>query len=57
VPTPSPHEVIRLLLAWSEGEQEALEKLIPLVHEELQRLAHRYLSRTSVVATLCRHLW
>jgi RNA polymerase sigma factor (TIGR02999 family) len=34
-----------LLLAWSEGEQEALEKLIPLVHQELQRLAHRYMRR------------
>jgi RNA polymerase sigma factor (TIGR02999 family) len=41
----SPQEVTRLLLAWSEGEQEALEKLIPLVHTELQRLAHRYMSR------------
>jgi RNA polymerase sigma factor (TIGR02999 family) len=41
----SPQEVTRLLLAWTEGEQEALEKLIPLVHEELQRLAHRYMSR------------
>ena len=37
--------MIRLLLAWSEGEQEALEKLIPLVHQELQRLAHRYMRR------------
>src|SRR5215831_354789 len=41
----SPQEITRLLLAWSEGEQEALEKLIPLVHEELQRLAHRYMRR------------
>jgi RNA polymerase sigma factor (TIGR02999 family) len=41
----SPQEVTRLLLASSEGEHEALEKLIPLVHKELQRLGHRYMSR------------
>jgi len=41
----SRQEITRLLLAWSEGEQEALERLIPLVHKELQRLAHCYMSR------------
>jgi RNA polymerase sigma-70 factor, ECF subfamily len=37
-------EVTQLLLAWSQGEQEALDKLIPFVHEELRRLAHYYMS-------------
>jgi len=37
-------EVTQLLLAWSQGEQAALDKLIPLVHGELSRLAHHYLS-------------
>ena len=37
-------EVTELLLAWSQGEQAALDKLIPLVHGELSRLAHHYLS-------------
>jgi RNA polymerase sigma-70 factor (ECF subfamily) len=36
-------EVTQLLLAWSEGEESALERLIPLVHKELRRLAHRYM--------------
>ena len=37
-------EVTQLLLAWSQGEQAALDQLIPLVHGELSRLAHHYLS-------------
>lgn len=40
---PSPKEVTQLLLAWSNGEQKALEKLIPLVYDELHRLAHHYM--------------
>jgi RNA polymerase sigma-70 factor, ECF subfamily len=41
----SPQEVTGLLLAWSEGEQAAFEKLVPLVYAELRRLAHRYMGR------------
>jgi RNA polymerase sigma-70 factor, ECF subfamily len=41
---PSPLEVTQLLLAWSQGEQAALQKLIPLVHAELSRQAHPYMS-------------
>ncbi len=36
-----------LLSAWSEGDQQALEELTPLVYRELHRLAHRYLRRES----------
>jgi RNA polymerase sigma factor (TIGR02999 family) len=36
-------DVTQLLLAWSQGEQSALDKLIPLVHEELSRLAHYHM--------------
>lgn len=39
------HELTQLLEAWSDGEEEALEKLAPLVHTELYRLAKRYMSR------------
>ncbi len=39
------HELTQLLAAWSDGEQEALAKLAPLVHAELYRLAKRYMSR------------
>ena len=43
--TDSPNEVTLLLIAWSDGDQAALDKLVPLVYEELHRLAHRYISR------------
>jgi RNA polymerase sigma factor (TIGR02999 family) len=39
------HEVTALLLAWSEGDQSALEKLTPLVHQELHRLAQLQMRR------------
>jgi len=42
---PSTQEVTQLLLAWNEGEQTALDKLIPLVYAELRRVAHRYMRR------------
>jgi RNA polymerase sigma factor (TIGR02999 family) len=40
---PAPHEVTQLLQAWSSGQQEALERLVPLVYEELHRLARHYM--------------
>jgi RNA polymerase sigma factor (TIGR02999 family) len=40
----STHSVTELLLAWREGDQASLEKLTPLVYEELRRLAHRYMA-------------
>jgi RNA polymerase sigma factor (TIGR02999 family) len=40
---PSAHEITDLLLAWSNGDQTALEKLTPLVYRELRRLARLYL--------------
>ncbi len=39
----APQDFTQLLLAWSQGEEPALEKLIPLVYQELHRLAHRYM--------------
>jgi len=39
----SREEVTGLLRAWSDGDQAALEKLIPLVYAELHRLAKRYM--------------
>jgi RNA polymerase sigma factor (TIGR02999 family) len=41
--TPPSQEVTELLLAWNSGDELALEKLMPLVYDELHRLAHRYL--------------
>jgi RNA polymerase sigma factor (TIGR02999 family) len=43
--TPSSQEVTRLLLAWRNGDQEALERLTPLVYGELRRMAHRFMRR------------
>jgi RNA polymerase sigma-70 factor, ECF subfamily len=42
---PKQHEITQLLIAWSDGNQAALDKLYPLVYDELQRLARRYMSR------------
>jgi len=39
----SSQEVTQLLRSWHEGDQAALEKLIPLVYSELRRLAKRYM--------------
>ena len=36
-------EVTQLLANWSHGDHAALEKLAPLVYEELRRLAHHYM--------------
>src|SRR5436190_19846344 len=32
-----------LLRAWSDGDQTALDRLAPIVYDELRRLAHRYM--------------
>jgi RNA polymerase sigma-70 factor (ECF subfamily) len=41
----SPQDVTQLLQAWNNGEQAAFEQLIPLVYNELHRLAHRFMGR------------
>ena len=41
---PETHEVTRLLQAWGQGEDGALEQMIPLVYKELRRIAHRYMA-------------
>jgi RNA polymerase sigma factor (TIGR02999 family) len=43
--TPAPNEVTQLLVAWSNGDSAARDALMPLVHDELRRLAHRYMGR------------
>ena len=40
---PSPHLVTELLAKWRAGDQDALGALVPLVYNELQKAAHRYL--------------
>ena len=41
----SPQQVTQLLAAWSSGDRAALDELMPLVYEELRRLAHQYMNR------------
>src|ERR1035438_7564390 len=38
-------DISKLLHAWSEGDQNALERLTPVVYDELHRLARRYMRR------------
>lgn len=45
MPTSSPGEVTGLLRAWSDGDERALERLLPLVEAELRRLARTYMAR------------
>ena len=49
---PPPKEVSRLLVDWGNGDQAALDELIPLVYDELRRLAGRYMRRESQGHTL-----
>ena len=39
----SDHDVTLLLVAWRDGDREALDRLIPIVHHELRRLAGHYM--------------
>lgn len=45
--TAPPHQVTQLLQEWSEGDENALARLMPLVHDELHRLAHQHMKRES----------
>ncbi|HVN06982.1 MAG TPA: sigma-70 family RNA polymerase sigma factor [Bryobacteraceae bacterium] len=41
---PATHQVTELLQAWSDGEQDAAEQLVPMVYAELHSLAQRYMA-------------
>ena len=41
MPAPPAHDVTQLLVAWSDGDQAAFQRLLPLVYAELRRVAHR----------------
>ncbi len=42
---PSPEDITGLLIAWSGGDRAALDRLMPLVYQELRRLARRQMRR------------
>jgi len=46
------HDVTGLLVLWAGGDRNALDQLLPLVYDELRRLAHRELGREHAQATL-----
>ena len=48
----SPIGVTQLLMKWSEGDQTALDQLIPLIYDELHRLAERHLRHERAGHTL-----
>jgi RNA polymerase sigma factor (TIGR02999 family) len=50
--TPPAQGITELLRAWGNGEQQALDQLIPLVYNELHRLAHLYMDRERRAHTL-----
>ncbi len=39
-----PQDVTKLLADWSDGDGDALERLMPLVYEELHKMAKRYMN-------------
>lgn len=46
------HTVTALLLEWQNGDRTALEKVLPLLHAELRRLARRHMAREEAGHTL-----
>lgn len=48
----SPKKVTQLLIDWSNGDHAALDQLIPLVYDELRRLARGYMRRENQRHTL-----
>jgi RNA polymerase sigma factor (TIGR02999 family) len=49
---PAQNEVSKLLVRWRNGDKSALDKLAPLVHEELRQLARHYLRGERIGHTL-----
>ena len=50
--TPSTQQVSQLLLAWRAGDVAAFDRLMPMIYDELRRLAHRYMRRAPAGQTL-----
>src|SRR5688572_27931394 len=50
--TRSSHQVTKLLKDWSKGDQSAADELMPLVMDELRRVAHNYMRREKAGHTL-----
>jgi len=44
---PAVHDITGLLTAWSAGDQQAFDRLVPIVYDELRRIARSYMERES----------
>ena len=47
-----PADLTQLLLAWNNGDRAALDRLMPVVYDELRRLARRYMQQEDTAHTL-----
>src|SRR5687767_15447001 len=45
-------QVTELLAAWNSGDEESLERLMPIVEHELRKIAHNYMRRENANHTL-----
>ena len=52
MPQPSKPEITQLLLRWRQGDQAALERLMPVVYDELGRMAARYMRNERAAGSL-----
>jgi len=41
----TPEDVTSMLVQWEKGDREALDRLMPVVYDELHRMAERYVRR------------
>src|SRR6266550_4189932 len=48
----APEDITSILIQWSQGDREALDRLIPIVYDELHRIAERYFRRERFDNTL-----
>lgn len=51
-PATGSHEVTQLLVSWSDGDKKALDKLLPLIYQSLQKIARQHLNRERASHTL-----
>jgi len=52
MPAPNPQEIDALLAMWREGDRDALRGLLPLLYDELRRVARQQLRRAPAARTL-----
>ncbi len=52
MPIPSQQDVTQLLLDWSNGDEQSLEQLLPIVYQEMRRLAQHYIQQERADHTL-----